>query len=107
MKFHLSISAALLALNSAWPAIAAERNVEGVLDNSFFIEEAYNQEPGVVQHIFNAVYGFRPANGPDEHNLDFTFTQEWPLFTQTHQFSYTLLYSFSKTGSREENCFGD
>src|SRR5437867_2660866 len=107
MKFHLSISAALLALISAWPVIAAERNVEGVLDNSFFIEEAYNQEPGVVQHIFNAVYGFRPANGSDEHDFDFAFTQEWPLFSQTHQFSYTLLYSFSEIGRHEENGFGD
>jgi hypothetical protein len=32
--------------------IASEPLAKGIQDNSFFIEEAYNQEPGVVQHIF-------------------------------------------------------
>src|SRR4029434_1297317 len=32
---------------------ASEPLAKGIQDNSFFIEEAYNQEPGVVQHIFN------------------------------------------------------
>lgn len=54
-------------------------------DNSFLIEEAYNQERGVVQHITtwqrSLVYS----------GWDFAFTQEWPLVTQQHQLSYTLL----------------
>ena len=33
-----------------------ERPIEGISDNSFLIEEAYNQEAGVVQHIFGALY---------------------------------------------------
>ncbi len=35
---------------------AEERPIDVIEDNSFLIEEAYNQEPGVVQHIFNASY---------------------------------------------------
>src|SRR5690349_1833155 len=101
------IPALLLAFATGGAITAAERNVEGIRDNSFFIEEAYNQDPGVVQHIFNAVYGFTRASRGDEHKLDFAFTQEWPLFSQTHQLSYTLLESYSKTGRQEESGFGD
>src|SRR5881296_24041 len=69
-------SARFPALASARPAQSPpERNVEGIMDNSFLVEEAYNQEPGVVQHIFNAVYGWNRLRGPDEHRLDFVFTQ--------------------------------
>ncbi len=53
-----------------------------ITDNSFLVEEAFNQEPGIFQNIANAVF----VNG----NWVFTFTQEWPVVTQAHQFSYTL-----------------
>ena len=33
------------------PLIASEPLAKGIQDNSLFIEEAYKQEPGVVQHI--------------------------------------------------------
>jgi hypothetical protein len=56
-----------------------------IADNSFIVEEAFNQEPGVFQHIFNVT-----ANR--DGNWQASFTQEWPLFSQTHQFSYTLQY---------------
>jgi hypothetical protein len=52
-------------------------------DNSFLIEEAYNQERGVVQHI-NA---FERAEGGE---WIYAFTQEWPLFGQRNQLSYTI-----------------
>ena len=55
----------------------------GIQDNSFLMEEAYNQEKGVVQHI-NAF--MRQRNG----DWIYTFTQEWPVFTQKHQLSYTI-----------------
>ena len=55
-----------------------------IADNSFLIEEAYNQEPGVVQHI-NA---FQRARGVD--SWAYTFTQEWPVFSQEHQLSFTV-----------------
>jgi hypothetical protein len=54
-------------------------------DNSFIIEEAYNQEPGVVQHISTFA-----VTGATRRNLFYTFTQEWPFRSQRHQLSYTL-----------------
>ena len=66
---------------------AEETPIAVIEDNSFLIEEAYNQEPGVVQHIFNAVYTTSGA----QHGWLFNFTQEWPVFSQEHQFSYTIL----------------
>jgi DtxR family Mn-dependent transcriptional regulator len=53
-----------------------------ISDNSFLVEEAFNQEAGVFQNIFGAmrVDGEWAA----------TFTQEWPIKSQTHQFSYTV-----------------
>ena len=67
-----------LFLISATPALS-----QGISDNSFLVEEAYNQEAGVVQHISN----FRRDRAGD---WLFTFTQEWPAATQRDQLSYTL-----------------
>lgn len=77
------------------------------MDNSFFVEEAYNQEPGVVQHIFGAVYGVDRRPGPDDQTWDLSFTQEWPLFSQTHQVSYTIPYAFARSGRQWDNGLGD
>jgi hypothetical protein len=68
-------------------ASAQREPIELIEDNSFLIEEAYNQEPGLVQHIFQAVY----SNDPSQHGWAFTFTQEWSIYGQDHQFSYTVL----------------
>jgi hypothetical protein len=76
---------------------AAEPLAKGIQDNSFFVEEAYNQEPGVVQHIFNLPILFTGH----EKDISPSFTQEWPIFTQTHQFSYTLPYTFVSNGGWE------
>jgi hypothetical protein len=54
-----------------------------IQDNSFLIEEAYNQEAGVVQHIGT----FARFSGGDWGS---TFTQEWPLGGIRHQLSYTI-----------------
>jgi hypothetical protein len=72
--------------------IASEPLAKGIQDNSFLIEEAYNQEPGVVQHILNVPINF--INGSRE--IAPSFTQEWPVFSQTHQFSYTIPYVFTE-----------
>lgn len=56
-----------------------------IADNSFLIEEAFNQEAGVVQHIFT---GYTPRNNS---NYGFSFTQEWPFLSQSHQVSLTLV----------------
>jgi hypothetical protein len=53
-----------------------------ISDNSFLVEEAFNQEAGVFQNIFTV---FRTA-----HSWSASFTQEWPVRSQAHQFSYTL-----------------
>ena len=62
-------------------------------DNSMFIEEAYNQENGVVQHISNFVF---IPNLKD--NFYYAFTQEWPAFGLKHQLSYTLQYNSNARG---------
>jgi hypothetical protein len=66
------------------PAPSQAKRTPPIQDNSFLLEEAYNQEDGVVQHI-NA---FMRLRGGD---WVYTFTQEWPVFKQKHQFSYTLV----------------
>jgi hypothetical protein len=68
-------------------------------DNSFLIEEAYNQEPGVVQHINTFAWE------PTTHAWTYAFTQEWPLFSQRHQLSYTI--PVLSTGRGEGRGIGD
>lgn len=58
--------------------------VRKIQDNSFLIEEAYNQEPGVVQHIQTFQYDLV------NETWNYAFTQEWPVPGQTHQFSYKI-----------------
>jgi hypothetical protein len=55
-----------------------------IQDNSFLVEEAYNQEHRVVQHIST----FSRAAGSGD--WIYTFTQEWPVHDERHQLSYTL-----------------
>jgi len=103
---------ASLAPASAAPSASPEaprttRNVEGISDNSFLVEEAYNQEPGVVQHIVTAAWGIEAEAGPDTESWGFAFTQEWPLFSQTHQLSYTVPYSVASANGRAGDGFGD
>jgi hypothetical protein len=79
-------------------ASAQQEPIEVIEDNSFLIEEAYNQEPGVVQHIFQAVY----SNDPRQRGWAFAFTQEWPIYGQDHQFSYIILgYHLINEGERQ------
>jgi hypothetical protein len=57
----------------------------GIQDNSFLVEEAYNQNFGVVQHISSFTRFF------DSKDWVYTFTQEWPVpGDERHQLSYTL-----------------
>ena len=42
----------LVAVVNPVAAMAEEPLAKGIQDSSFLIEEAYNQESGVVQHIF-------------------------------------------------------
>ena len=96
----------LLAFGCVAPLAAQEddpRLAKGIQDNSFFIEEAYNQEAGVVQHILNGWYSVDRMNGPDDKEFQLVFTQEWPMGSQTNQFSYTAPYSFLGTGGQQDD----
>ncbi len=75
------LSLFLLFYSSLVTLFSAEPLAKGIQDNSFFVEEAYNQEPGIVQHIINVPAFF--TSGDKE--ASFVFTQEWPVFSQTHQ----------------------
>ena len=80
-----------------------ERNIDAISDNAFIIEEAYNQEAGVVQHITTATRGINRANGEDVRSWNMSFTQEWPLWSQAHQFSYTIPYGTETSPGPEGN----
>lgn len=71
-----------------------------ILDNSFLVEEAFNQDPRVVQHI--STFQFFPGS---DRRFAFSFTQEWPLWGMTHQFSYQFTYSGIDRG--QVTGFGD
>jgi len=106
----LATALALGALTHGLVAAEADkpkRPVDGFMDNSFFIEEAYNQEAGVVQHIFGAQYGRDKLGGPDDSSWTFTFTQEWPIGSQRHQFSFTMPYSFVESGGLRTSGLND
>ena len=86
-----------LVLHLVAPLLAAASGQERapepprIADNSFLVEEAYNQEAGVVQHIG----AFRRAA---DGGWLFTFTQEWPAPSQRHQLSYTAPLVSGATG---------
>jgi len=61
---------------------------EPLEDNSFLVEEAYNQEPGVVQFI--QVYQ-KQNKGKD---WNYTFINEIPMGGQADQFSYEIPYAY-------------
>jgi hypothetical protein len=66
------------------PASAAPFKPEpfAILDNSFFVEEALNQEAHIFQNIFGVTR--------QDRTWQMTFTQEWPAPTVRHQLSYTV-----------------
>jgi len=97
----------LLLARATFAQEEPRRPIDGIMDNSFLIEEAYNQEQGVVQHIFNALYGVRRITESKDRALDLTFTQEWPLYGQAHQFSYTIPYGFSWNGGKSARGLAD
>jgi len=71
---------------------AKTESIPVIQDNSFLVEEAYNQGAGVVQHITT----FQRARGTS--NFDASFTQEWPVGSIKHQLSYDV--PVSRNGSQ-------
>jgi len=70
------------------PAVAASE--APIQDNSFLVEEAYNQEDGVIQHISFVQF---LSTG----DVMYTQTDEWPLRTLKHQLSVTA--SINESGN--------
>jgi hypothetical protein len=80
----LFLSEAALAQQDSTTSPSAQ---PGIQDNSFLIEEAYNQNFGVVQHINSFTHLW------NSKDWAYTFTQEWPVpGDPRHQLSYTLPY---------------
>lgn len=75
----------LIGTSPAWAqeAFTGKRPIS-LRVNSFLIEEAFTQEAGVVEHI--AAFHYSPRSGTS----GYSFTQEWPLFGDRHQLSFTL-----------------
>jgi hypothetical protein len=99
MKLAGSVSL-LLVLVFTRPAGAqdpqASLNKWEITDNSFLVEEAFNQEGGVFQNIFSWTKSPRG-------DWQASFTQEWPAPSMTHQFSFTIPVS----GSPDATGFND
>lgn len=88
---------ALLLMGGASKAVAQEP----IKDNSFLIEEAYNQERGVVQHISTFARATRGGEWM------YTFTQEWPVPNERHQVSFTLPVQSLHSGPSTATGVGD
>lgn len=87
LPLALIFAANAVAAQSADSAVAPPK----IQDNSFLVEEAYNQEAGVVQHIAT----FQVRRGSNDFELG--FTQEWPVRSMKHQLSYDI--PFVRIGS--------
>jgi hypothetical protein len=78
--FCLSLSLAA----AAFAQVVPDEALTAIQDNSFLLEEAYNQDPGVIQHISVL------TRDVDTHAWAFTFTEEFAAKGLKHQLSYTL-----------------
>ena len=77
----IALLAPCLLLTSLDSSAEEKKRIE---DNSFLIEEAYNQEDGVFQYIQSYEYSKKT------NEWLYTFTHEMPLPNLYHQFSYTV-----------------
>jgi len=80
----LLLLAATAAFSQTTPPQPSAKPDGPIQDNSFLLEEAYNQEDGVIQHISSFQRLF------DSKEWVYTFTQEFPVPIQKHQLSYTV-----------------
>lgn len=80
----------VLLIVLAWNGSAWAQGAEpfAIIDNSFLIEEAFNQERGIFQNIFTVS---RSKGG----GWETAFTQEWPIGGIKNQFSYVVPFSGS------------
>jgi hypothetical protein len=94
-----SLLALGLQITSGFASLAVSREAEPkprgpIQDNSFLIEEAYNQEDGVVQHISCVQRSFTRGEWV------YSQTDEWPMRNLKHQFSVNIssLHTAANTG---------
>jgi hypothetical protein len=100
-RFRRFVLAAVLAFLPA-PALAQAPAAEPqIQDNSFLLEEAYNQTPGIVQTIQT----FSRTSGSGD--WVYTLTQEWPLPKETHQLSVTIPVQGVTTDTGQAQGLGD
>src|SRR5215471_21017652 len=71
-----------------------------IQDNSFLVEEAYNQEDGVIQHISFV----QPLSTGD---WVYTQTDEWPMRSLKHQISLTVGLNHSAAYEHSGPGWGD
>ena len=94
LTLSLVAGCARVEAQNASPADASRK--WEIVDNSFLVEEAFNQEAGVVQNILTWTRG--------RHGTwDASFTQEWPAPGMKHQVSYTIPFA----GTGEATGVGD
>lgn len=95
MKFQTTLGLLIFLLSLALCVRAQEE--KKISDNSFLIEEAYNQDKDTMQSVM--VF----SRSAKRNEWDLNFTQEFAVTSRRHQLSYTV------TGKREgdERGFGD
>lgn len=71
----------------------------GIEDNSIFIDEAFNQDKGVQQHITTFSF-FR-------EEVILHYTHELPLINERHQLSVTVPYSISNSQNKNYHGIND
>jgi hypothetical protein len=100
-SFLLRLLSALFLAATLTAQEKQEKKEGPIQDNSFLVEEAYNQEPGVVQHISTF------TRNRDTKDWLYTFTQEWPVGGLAHQLSYTLPWQQLGASPDGRQAFGD
>ena len=92
LLIQLFLCPVVLSVTNIFAQNDSEFDFKRIEDNSFLIEEAYNQDPGVIQHISNFQY-------MNDKTWSYTFTDEWPVPGRTHQLSATIpLMNTGNTG---------
>jgi hypothetical protein len=84
LTFLVFSSTSSMLAQQASPQTLSKAPSGPIQDNSFLVEEAYNQEDGVIQHI-----NFFQKNLPTRDWI-YTLTDEWPVRSYKHQLSFTL-----------------
>ena len=91
----MNFSTFFLVLIVSFISASAQTPDMPINDNSFLIEEAYNQEKGVFQNILLMQIEKSEIADGVHYAFKGSFTQEWPLGGNKHQLSYSVPYWFN------------